>query len=66
MDAKQGVQVDSPSGGNTGKLKSKYSRFVDYLKETQQSGFTGYIKINFSQGQIGRIEKFEEILKNQS
>ena len=25
--------------------------------------FTGYIKINFSQGIIGRIEKFEEILK---
>jgi len=25
--------------------------------------FTGYIKINFTQGIIGRIEKFEEILK---
>ncbi|KAF0219907.1 MAG: hypothetical protein FD174_1631 [Geobacteraceae bacterium] len=25
--------------------------------------FTGHIKVNFSQGGIGRIEKFEEILK---
>ena len=25
--------------------------------------FTGYIKLNFSQGAIGRIEKYEEILK---
>ena len=25
--------------------------------------FTGHIKINFSQGGIGRVEKFEEILK---
>jgi hypothetical protein len=25
--------------------------------------FTGYIKINFSQGGIGRIEKYEEILR---
>jgi hypothetical protein len=24
--------------------------------------FTGYIKLNFTQGSIGRIEKFEEIL----
>jgi hypothetical protein len=23
--------------------------------------FTGYIKINFTQGSIGRVEKFEEI-----
>jgi hypothetical protein len=26
--------------------------------------FTGHIKINFSQGGIGRVEKFEEILKS--
>jgi hypothetical protein len=25
--------------------------------------FTGYIKVNFTQGGIGRVEKFEEILK---
>jgi hypothetical protein len=42
---------------------NKLERFVAYLKETQGSRFTGYIKINFSQGNIGRVEKFEEILK---
>ena len=41
----------------------KVARFIDFLKSAKQSKFTGYIKINFSQGQIGRIEKFEEILK---
>lgn len=25
--------------------------------------FTGYVKMNFTQGTLGRIEKFEEILK---
>ena len=25
--------------------------------------FTGYIKLNFTRGRIGRIERFEEILK---
>ena len=34
-----------------------------YLKKLQTDGFTGYIKVNFSQGGIAKIEKFEEILK---
>ncbi len=42
---------------------SKYSKFLQYLQSVQDEKFTGYIKINFSQGQIGRVEKFEEILK---
>jgi len=42
----------------------KLDRFVAYLKETQATKFTGYLKINFSQGHIGRVEKFEEILKS--
>jgi hypothetical protein len=25
--------------------------------------FTGYLKLNFTQGAIGKIEKFEEILR---
>ena len=25
--------------------------------------FTGYLKLNFTQGSIGRVEKYEEILK---
>lgn len=45
------------------KKKSKLDNLIHYLQYTQASEFTGYIKINFSQGSIGRIEKFEEILK---
>ena len=32
------------------------------LKGLMDRKFTGYIKLNFSQGSIGRVEKFEEIL----
>jgi hypothetical protein len=39
-------------------------RLVEFLETTKEQKFTGYIKINFSQGGISRIEKFEEILKN--
>ncbi len=43
---------------------TKIERLVEYLEITKKQKFTGYIKINFSQGGISRIEKFEEILKN--
>ena len=43
---------------------TKLERLIKYLEEGKCSEFTGYIKINFSQGHIARIEKFEEILKN--
>jgi hypothetical protein len=39
----------------------KYNRLVDMLNDLSSNEFTGYIKVNFSQGGIGRIEKFEEI-----
>jgi predicted DNA-binding helix-hairpin-helix protein len=33
------------------------------LKVLMDNKFTGYIKLNFTQGSLGRVEKFEEILK---
>ena len=47
------------------KLKKgdKLRQLFDYLLNVRDDDFTGYIKINFSQGNVGRIEKFEEILK---
>ena len=33
------------------------------MEKLANSGFTGYVKVNYSQGSIGRVEKFEEILK---
>lgn len=45
------------------KKKNKMDRLVEYLQGVEDQNFTGYIRINFSQGSVGRIEKFEEILK---
>jgi hypothetical protein len=42
----------------------KFRKLVDFLEDIKEQNFTGYIKINFTQGSIGRIEKFEEILKH--
>lgn len=36
---------------------------VTYLLSLGERDFTGYIKVNYSQGSIGRVERFEEILK---
>ncbi len=35
-----------------------------YLRDLQKAKFTGYVKVNFSQGSLSRIEKFEEVLKD--
>ena len=43
---------------------TKLEQLIEYLQAGKCDQFTGYIKINFSQGSIGRIEKFEEIFKN--
>ncbi|MBN1106550.1 MAG: hypothetical protein JXL84_24320 [Deltaproteobacteria bacterium] len=41
----------------------KLWRLTEILKSLADDKFTGYIKVNYSQGAIGRVEKFEEILK---
>ena len=38
-------------------------KVAQYFRELQVKKFTGYIKVNFSQGSIAKIEKFEEVLK---
>ena len=45
------------------KKPDKLSRLWSVINGLITSEFTGYIKLNFTQGSIGRIEKFEEILK---
>jgi hypothetical protein len=43
----------------------KFDKLHDILKDLIKSEFTGSLKINFSQGGVGRIEKLEEMkLKN--
>lgn len=46
-----------------GKLSKseKHQKLLEMLRSLSTNDFTGYIKVNFSQGGIGRIEKFEEI-----
>lgn len=39
----------------------KVTRLVDVIRKLIENAFTGYIKINFTQGNIGRVEKFEEL-----
>jgi hypothetical protein len=54
------------SGGRSKDTGSKVARLADLvnvIQDMNEKEFTGYIKINFSQGGIGRIEKYEEILR---
>jgi len=51
--------VQQPKSHQAEKLK----RLFEYLMRIRNNNFTGYIKINFTQGNVGRVEKFEEILK---
>lgn len=54
---------EAAGGDRRGQRSNKLRRLFEYLSDLKEVGFTGYIKINYSQGHIGRVEKFEEILK---
>lgn len=41
--------------------RDKFEKLVEILKDLKKSEFTGSLKINFSQGGVGRIEKLEEM-----
>jgi hypothetical protein len=57
-------QPQDPSAGEGGRERpNKLRRLFEYLKDLEEEGFTGYIKINYSQGSIGRVERFQEVLK---
>jgi len=45
----------------TGSRICRMSDLMKIIQEMNEQKFTGHIKINFSQGGIGRIEKYEEI-----
>ena len=44
--------------------EDRLKKLEKYLKELHAEKFTGYIKVNFSQGSIAKVERFEEVLKN--
>jgi len=52
-----------PDNRNNSYRHEKISKLVEVFRLLTEEKFTGYIKVNFSQGGIGRIEKFEEIMK---
>lgn len=43
------------------KMIAKLESLTKLMTDLIRKEFTGHIKINFSQGGIGRVEKFEEI-----
>jgi hypothetical protein len=45
------------------KTMEKPNKLVDIIKALVDKKFTGYIKIKFTKGSVGKVEKFEEILK---
>ena len=47
----------------TEKQSDKISRLCEYIEMVREAGLTGYIKINFNQGNICKVEKYEEILR---
>ena len=63
------IRVDYKGSSKSGKIirkpakETKLTKLMDYLHSIKDDNFTGYIKVNFSQGSIGRIERFEEILR---
>ena len=42
----------------------KLERLCEYIMEIRKEGLTGHIKVNFNQGNICKIEKHEEILRD--
>ncbi|MGB5156425.1 hypothetical protein [Desulfobacterium sp. N47] len=43
--------------------KERLLKLSEVMEEMAKNKFTGYIRVNYSQGIVSRIEKFEEILK---
>ena len=56
-----GIVVDGCEKERT--KNDRLQRLWAAISRLMDGKFTGYLKINFTQGSVGRIEKFEEILK---
>lgn len=57
------IKAGIRSKGTSRKL-NRLADLVSLIEEMTEKDFTGHIKINFTQGGIGRIEKYEEILRS--
>jgi hypothetical protein len=45
------------------KQSDKLGRLFEYFMAIKEDELTGYIKVNFNQGNICKVEKYEEILR---
>lgn len=42
----------------------KFMQLCAYIEENRKRGLTGHIKVNFNQGNICKVEKHEEVLRD--
>lgn len=62
IETERKIVKKRPKQEKPSKIK-KLEMIAAELENLAGAGFTGYVKINYSQGAVGRVEKFEEILK---
>ena len=63
MEDKKNLIVYPSSTEGTEKT-TKYQRLIEYLAVLGNDRFTGHLKIHFSEGAIGKTEKYEVVLKS--
>lgn len=63
QEQKPKVENKNNGNGNGNRQHLIFRKLVDTLETMREEKFTGYIKINYTQGSIGRVERFEEILR---
>lgn len=56
--------TDVPLKKKQRKQAEKFLLLCEYIEEIRQGSLTGHIKVNFNQGNICKVEKYEEILKD--
>lgn len=53
-----------PEGQNQSPYQThRLSKLIEYLQSLTVQEMTGYIRVNFNQGNICKVERYEEILK---
>jgi hypothetical protein len=62
-DMQEKEMIKSSTGKGISRVK-KMNLLMKEMEALSETGFTGYVKINYTQGSIGRVEKFEEILRD--
>lgn len=60
LESEQSVKIAKSTGGNH---HERLEKLYGALQALMANKFTGYLKLNFTQGTLGRVEKFEEILR---